>query len=236
MTSGEFKQVKEALSGVEGWLTDEEGQALYSLAKECTGRGSIVEIGSFKGRSTICLAMGSRAGHGVRIYAVDTHYGPRLEEFKQNIERAGIDDLVEPLAGRSQEVAFDFDEPIELLFIDGAHDYESVRQDFERWVPKLVEGGVVAMHDTTWDEGPRRVAEELVYRSPNFKNVRFVVGSTTVGRKVAQTSLADRLHSRYVLAVKRSFEVAVGLFRSQRSRIPKRVERGARNLYRRIAG
>jgi MMP 1-O-methyltransferase len=232
----EYAAVKEKLTGVEGWLTDEEGQALYSLAKECTGRGSIVEIGSFKGRSTICLAMGSRAGHGVRIYAVDTHYGPRLEEFKQNIERAGIDDLVEPVAGRSQEVAYDFDQPIELLFIDGAHDYESVRQDFERWVPKLVEGGVVAMHDTTWDEGPRRVAEELVFRSPNFKNVRFVVGSTTVGRKVAKTSFADRLHSRYVLAVKRSFEVAVGLFRSQRSRIPKPLERGARNLYKRIAG
>jgi MMP 1-O-methyltransferase len=232
----EFTAVKAKLAGVEGWLTDEEGQALYSLAKECTGRGSIVEIGSFKGRSTICLAMGSRAGHGVRVYAVDTHYGPRLEEFRQNVERAGIDDLVEPVPGRSQEVALDFDQPIELLFIDGAHDYESVRQDFERWVPKLVEGGVVAMHDTTWDEGPKRVAEELVFRSGKFKDVRFVVGSTTVGRKAAQTSFADRVRAHYVLGVKRSFELGTGLLRSHRKLLPKPLERGARKLYKLMAG
>jgi predicted O-methyltransferase YrrM len=232
----DYAAVKEKLAGVAGWLTDEEGEALYTLAKECTGRGSIVEIGSFKGRSTICLALGSKAGRAVRVYAVDTHWGPRLEEFKRNIARAGIEELVEPVPGRSQEVALDFDEPVELLFIDGAHDYESVRQDFERWVPKLVEGGVVAMHDTTWDEGPKRVAEELVFRSPHFKDVRFVVGSTTVGRKVARTSFADRLRSRYVLAVKRSFELGSRLVKSRRTLLPKPLERGARKLYKLIAG
>jgi predicted O-methyltransferase YrrM len=236
MTAHGYPAVKEAIAGVEGWLTDEEGQALYSLARECTGRGSIVEIGSFKGRSTICLALGSREGRGVRVYAVDTHYGPRLEEFNANIERAGVADLVEPVAGRSQEVALDFDEPVELLFIDGAHDYDSVLEDFERWVPKLVEGGVVAMHDTTWDEGPKRVAEQLILRSPAFKDVRFVVGSTTVGRKATRTSRADRLRSRYVLAVKRSFELGTTLARSHRNLLPKPLERGARKLYKLIAG
>jgi predicted O-methyltransferase YrrM len=231
-----FAEVKPKLAGVEGWLTDEEGEALYSLAKECTGRGAIVEIGSFKGRSTICLAMGSKAGKSVRVFAVDTHWGPRLEEFNENIRRAGVDDVVEPVAGLSQEVALEFYEPVELLFIDGAHDYESVKLDFERWVPKLVEGGVVAMHDTTWDDGPKRVAEQLLLRSSGFKDARFVVGSTTLGRKAAQTSRADRLRSRYVLGVKRSFELGTGLVRSHRRLLPKPLERGARKLYKLIAG
>lgn len=232
----DFAAVKEKLAGVEGWLTDEEGEALYSLARACSGRGSIVEIGSFKGRSTICLAMGAKAGRNVRVFAVDTHWGPRLEEFEENIRRAGVDDVVEPVAGLSQEVALDFDEPVELLFIDGAHDYDSVKLDFERWVPKLVEGGVVAMHDTTWDEGPKRVAEDLLLRSPSFKDARFVVGSTTLGRKASRTTRGDRLRSRYVLAVKRSFELGTTLVRGHRKLLPKPVERGARKLYKLIAG
>ena len=53
--------VKPLIADVPGWLTDEEGEALYDLAKRCEGRGVIVEIGSWKGKSTICLGIGSRA-------------------------------------------------------------------------------------------------------------------------------------------------------------------------------
>jgi hypothetical protein len=41
------------LQGLPGWLSDEEAVALYDFAKACTGRGVIVEIGSFKGRRCI---------------------------------------------------------------------------------------------------------------------------------------------------------------------------------------
>ena len=56
----EHAELRRHLAGVPGWLSDEEAVALYELAKDCTGRGVIVEIGSFKGRSTICLGLGSR--------------------------------------------------------------------------------------------------------------------------------------------------------------------------------
>src|SRR5207244_2410426 len=80
------------------------------LAKGCTGRGVIVEIGSWKGKSTICLGLGSRAGHGVRIVAVDPHADYRFGDFKANVERAGIADLVTPVPSLSQDAAAGFDE------------------------------------------------------------------------------------------------------------------------------
>ena len=171
----EFQQrVKPLIADVPGWLTDEEGEALYELARRCTGRGVIVEIGSWKGKSTICLGLGSRAAKGVRIYAVDPHADYRFGDFKANVERAGIADLVTPVSSLSQDAAPGFDEPIELLFVDGSHVESDVRTDFDQWVPKVVDGGWVAFHDTTWTAGPRRVVGERVYRSRTFKDVRFV--------------------------------------------------------------
>ena len=46
-------RVKPLIADIPGWLTDEEGEALYELARRCTGRGVIAEIGSWKGKSTI---------------------------------------------------------------------------------------------------------------------------------------------------------------------------------------
>ena len=93
--------VKPLIADVPGWLTDEEGEALYELARACTGRGVIVEIGSWKGKSTVCLGLGSRAGASIPVYAVDPHADYRFGDFKNNVERAGITELVRPVASLS---------------------------------------------------------------------------------------------------------------------------------------
>ena len=226
-----FAPVKELIEDVPGWLSDEEGEALYELARACTGKGVIVEIGSWKGKSTICLGLGSRAGRGVRIFAVDPHADYRHGEFKDNIERAGIADLVTPVKGFSQQMADGFDEPIELLFVDGSHEEDDVRKDFEKWVPKVVDGGIVAFHDTTWHRGVRKVVAEKIFGSREFKDVRFVIGSTTVARKVAQNTTRDRLHARRVQATKAVFGALTSLVRKRRSWLPPPVERAGRRVF-----
>jgi len=231
----EFQQrVKPLIADVPGWLTDEEGEALYELARRCTGRGVIVEIGSWKGKSTICLGLGSRAAKGVRIYAVDPHADYRFGDFKANVERAGIADLVTPVSSLSQDAAPGFDEPIELLFVDGSHVESDVRTDFDQWVPKVVDGGWVAFHDTTWTAGPRRVVGERVYRSRTFKDVRFVAGSTTIARKTTANTLADRARARYALVVKTAFWLASTPIKKYRRLLPKSVERFGRRVLRAI--
>jgi MMP 1-O-methyltransferase len=228
------RTVKPLIANVPGWLTDEEGEALYELAKACSGRGVIVEIGSWKGKSTICLGRGSRAGQGIRIYAIDPHTDYRFGDFTANVERAAIADLVTPIASLSQPAADDFDTPIELLFVDGSHEEGLVREDFDKWVPKVVEGGWVAFHDTTWTRGPRRVVADRIYRSRSFADVRFVVGSLTVARKVAANSFPDRLRARYVLALKTAFWLVTTALKKQRRLLPEPVERLGRRVLRAI--
>jgi predicted O-methyltransferase YrrM len=226
-------RVKPLIADVPGWLTDEEGEALYELARACTGKGVIVEIGSFKGKSTVCLGLGSQAGASVPIYAVDPHQ-ERFPDFKKNVQRAGIDELVRPVPSLSQPAADDFHEPIELLFVDGSHEYELVLEDFEKWVPKVVDGGWVAFHDTTWTAGPRKVVGHAVYRSRRFKNLKFVIGSTTIARKVERNYLRDRVRNRYVLGVKTAFWLGSSLLKKQRRLLPKPVERLGRRFLRAI--
>src|SRR3989337_2786998 len=100
----EIAEIKELVDKVDGWLTDKEGELLYNLAKNCTGEGVIVEIGSWQGKSTIWLGRGSKKGNNITIYAIDPHTGASeqkerygnvwtFEEFKKNIKDTKVDDI-----------------------------------------------------------------------------------------------------------------------------------------------
>ena len=224
-------ELRRVLADVPGWLGDEEALALYEAARSCTGRGAIVELGSWRGRSTICLALGSKEGSGVPVVAVDRHMDKTFVDFQENIRRAGVADLVRPVRATSDEAFADFDEPIELIFIDASHKYDDVRRDFDQWVPLVVEGGTVAMHDTTW-EGSKLVSEEAIYRSPHFKDVRFVPSSTTVGVKVASVTARDRRQSQRALLAKWTAELGMRLSRF----LPKQVIRLGRRTISSVGG
>jgi len=223
-------ELRKRLDQLPGWLSYEEGETLYELAKACRGRGVIVEIGSWRGKSTMCLGLGSKAGNRVPIYAIDPHSEHTFGDFTKNVEAAGISDIVTPMPGRSQELAEGFDQPIELLFIDGAHQYDLVLEDFERWVPKVVEGGVVAMHDTTWFEGPKRVANDLIFKSRRFKDARYVFSSTTVATKVGENTALDRLRNRFGLLVKSTVELTRRV--ADKDRVPEPLQRAGRRVLR----
>src|SRR6266516_2965864 len=98
-------RIKAMADAAGGWMNDAEGLLLYQLARKCSGKGVIVEIGLWKGRSTIWLGHGLRDGCWVKIYVVDSHTGSlehyrdancvwTFDEFQQNIRDAGVDDVV----------------------------------------------------------------------------------------------------------------------------------------------
>lgn len=150
---------------VDGWLSYDEGKALAELA-----RGKrVLEIGSYCGRSTICLAQ-----TGESVFAVDPHDGrgtPRPRhtraEFESNLERYGVADKVSIHADTCDAETAGF----ALVFIDGAHDYESVTADIKCSLPLLADGGLLAFHDYRqfpgqydgrWDEGVTKAVDELL--------------------------------------------------------------------------
>lgn len=218
MVKEEIVKIRKLIEDVDGFLSDREGDLLYNLAKNCKGRGVIVEIGSWKGKSTIWLGKGSENSKRLKIYAIDPHEGSSehkkryskvltFEEFINNIRNAKVEHIILPIVKTSEEAAKNFNEPVELIFIDGAHEYELVKKDFELWFPKVMEGGIIAFHDTYGRSGPKKVVEEFIYKSKNFRNIR-LLDSITYAEKVRQNSVIDRLRNRYVLFLNNSYNFA----------------------------
>jgi predicted O-methyltransferase YrrM len=226
----EIKTVKDLSDKVEGWLELSEGELLYDLAKGCRGTGAIVEIGSWKGKSTVWIAQGSKKGSRTKVFAVDPHVGSpehqaaegsvwTLREFEENMRKTGCSDIVEPIVKTSEAAAPGINMPVEFVFVDGAHEYEMVKLDFELWFPKLIEGGIVAFHDTIGWPGPKRLVNELAAQSQQLSSFRFI-HSIAYARKVRQNSALVRLQSRYVLLLKVFYELLYSM------QPPKVVRRG----------
>lgn len=217
----ESRQRAQSLAeGIEGWLTAREGAVLHDLASRVDPTTAIVEIGSWKGKSTVWLGAGSLAGSRARVFAVDPHVGSEgaeerlrqqpdgqaiwsLDQFRANIELAGVAEVVQPVVAFSHVAAADFERPVGLLFIDGDHSYEGVRRDLSSWLPRVVNGGTVAFHDTNVAiyPGVKRLVEEAVFRSRDFDQIR-CVDSLLVARKVDCNSLLARLRNRCALVLR----------------------------------
>lgn len=141
-----------------------EGRFLYWLASTLPSDGLAVEIGSFKGKSSVFLAAG--LPKTARLACVDTWYNDAmpydasadvLPEFLLNTHQ--FSDRLQPYRGRSAEVAAVWAQPIDLLFIDGDHSYEGCSGDLRAWLPFVRTGGWVAFHDSSVPGVSRAIAE-----------------------------------------------------------------------------
>ena len=200
-TASEFQELTERLSEVEGYLEPAEGYALYLLAYAGYGQGRIVEIGSFLGRSTCWLALGSLRAGREKVAAVDHHLGSpehqagakhkckvlvkqgtTFHAFMENLQKLGVEEHVEPVRSESVAAAEAWSEPIRLLFIDGNHSYEASKNDFEAWSRFLVPGGYVGFHDIgTWP-GVTGYYEEMLAERKDFSQ-RLSVGTLRIIQK-----------------------------------------------------
>jgi predicted O-methyltransferase YrrM len=149
------------LEGVEGWLTDAQALRLADRARMLHPPARIVEIGSFRGRSTITLA--SSAPNGVTVVAVDPHggrhRGPRQvhgteaegeadhRAFVENLARAGVAERVDYVRLPSQKALATLPVRADLVYVDGAHDYRAARHDLAGWGGRLEPGGALLVHD-----------------------------------------------------------------------------------------
>ncbi|MDP2276630.1 MAG: class I SAM-dependent methyltransferase, partial [Nitrospirota bacterium] len=138
-----YKELGSALNSIrniEGYLTEREMKFLF-LAGSCpTAEGEVLEIGSFKGKSTVILARGNILSGGDKIVAVDPLTSPSitdpdlkgkksgLEEFQNNIQSAGIKEAVEFHQMFSYELSAAWQRDIRLLWIDGDHTYSGTKK------------------------------------------------------------------------------------------------------------
>jgi predicted O-methyltransferase YrrM len=152
-----------------GFMPEDEGHLLHRTALAHLGDGPALEIGTYCGKSAIWLGAAARA-MGSSVFTLDHHRGSEenqagwehhdaslvdeesglmdtLPVFRRTLERAGLEDEVVALVGRSTTVARHWRTPVALLFIDGGHAEEHAQNDysgFARWVQP---GGVLVIHD-----------------------------------------------------------------------------------------
>jgi hypothetical protein len=151
-----------AIEPVAGWLTPAQARRLWDAARSLRASAQIVEIGSFRGRSTIVLALA--APDGVQVVAIDPHLGgdrgprelearPELgeadhEAFCANLQRAGVAGRVRHVRRFSQDALGAVAGEIQLLYVDGAHRFVPARADLRRWGARVPVGGRLLVHDS----------------------------------------------------------------------------------------
>lgn len=151
-----------AIEGVEGWLSDGQARRLWNAGRQVSAPGRIVEIGSFRARSTIVLSRA--APEGVEIIAIDPHGGgdrgpqeidPDAERgnednrvFLANLERAGAAERVRHVRRMSNHALGEVEGPIDVLYVDGAHRYAPARDDIAAWGERVPPGGTMLVHDS----------------------------------------------------------------------------------------
>lgn len=205
---GSFEDTWKKAQSIDGWFGPAEARLLFDLASKCSGRGVIVEIGSYCGRSTLFLAKGALNGATRTIYSIDPHLNSlgrlssNAQTFLENMKANGVDAMIRQLVKTSGDAVDDVTEPIELLFIDGDHTYEGVKSDLLSYLPKVVEGGCIAFHDTILWDGCRQLIDEIWQGQHGVSLVDFGDG-TTVTRKVSRPNRHD--HSNHGKTMRKKF-------------------------------
>lgn len=159
----------------EEWFTYPE---LYTyIVNKFPTNSHFVEVGTWKGMSAAYMAVEIiNSGKNIKFDCVDTwdfvpsqteiplHMFDNLYEvFLKNIEP--VKHQINPVKALSWDgAAFYKDNSLDFIFIDAAHDYESVKKDINAWYPKVKKEGIIGGHDYTWCDDVRRAVNEF------FKN------------------------------------------------------------------
>jgi len=196
-----------------GFMPEDEGAFLHSLATHHLADGPALEVGTYCGKSAIYLGAAAREVGG-QVLTVDHHRGSEenqagwehhdtelidpefelmdtLPFFRRAIARAGLEDQVTAIIGTSVNVARWWSTPLSLLFIDGGHAEVHAQNDYSGFARWVMPGGVLVIHDVferpeDGGQAPFHVWERAV-ASGSFEPSG-VVGSMRALTRVAGTA------------------------------------------------
>lgn len=200
----------EELADLDGLISTEVGELLHSIAATIPASHAIVELGSYRGKSTAYLARGSRIGNNAPVFAVDAwseevsswrnrvlEHLPSATyvEFLAQLNRAGVKQQVTPIRSMTTLAAEMWadgfaDAEVGLLYIDGDHHFEAVLADFRAWRPHLADDAVVVFDDYDVPNNPGVLAAvAALVESDELVNVvkragRLAIGSP--GQKIGE--------------------------------------------------
>jgi predicted O-methyltransferase YrrM len=168
-----------------GFMPPEEGELLFRHAVRRLPHGPALEVGTYCGKSAVYLGAAARETGGT-VFTLDHHRGSEenqagwehhdaslvdpetglmdtLPFFRRTLWRAGLEDRVVAIVGRSTMVSSWWGTPLSLLFIDGGHGEQPARDDYAGWAPHVMPGGLLVIHDVFPDpvDGGRPPYEQI---------------------------------------------------------------------------
>lgn len=178
----------QAWKEIDGWCSDTEADGLYQLATSLPKNSTVIEIGTWHGKSTTALALGC-AKNGGHVYTIDHLHGSEGEPahaaipmtpqqhrdvFTSNVASLELEEYITLIEVDSiSAVKFlPTDRKYRLLFIDGSHQTADVIRDFKFYSRLLQPKAMIAFHDYAAGGWPSVVAAvEQLIRETNLKAV-----------------------------------------------------------------
>ena len=126
---------------------------LLSLISKLVQPQIILEIGTFTGYATLCLAEG--LNESGKIFTIDQN--EELSDIQQKyFEKSGMKEKIFPLLGNALEIIKNMDVKFDLVFIDA--DKENYINYFNLVANKLNKGGILLTDNVLWNG---KVVEDL---------------------------------------------------------------------------
>lgn len=165
--------------GVPGFFSEGDFVFYESAFVMLPQKARIVEVGSFKGRSSSFMAtLIANSNREVNFYCVDTWQGSEEHQKGASAEDADVvkgslfdvfTKNMEPVLGYYTPVQLDSvaaaltfeDKSLDMVFIDASHDYENVIADINAWLPKVKTGGIISGHDSFYPPIKKAVLETV---------------------------------------------------------------------------
>ena len=194
---------------VKGFLPQNEADALYSAATSLEVKGPLLEVGSYCGKSAVYIGLAAKE-NDEKLYSVDHHKGSEEQQpgeeyydpdlidktrkgidtlpfFLDTIRKSDLEGVVIPVVSTSEEAYADISLQFSFIFIDGGHSEEAAQNDYRLWSVRLIDEGVLAIHDVFLNPEDGGRPPYNIYlkalESGNFEEID-AVGSLRILRKI----------------------------------------------------
>ncbi|MGK0291025.1 MAG: hypothetical protein ACI86H_002492, partial [bacterium] len=87
-----------------------------------------------------------------------------FREFRMNIRKAQLNDVVVPIVAKSSLASKHWVTPLSMVFIDGGHSWEAAFADYRSWISHIKVDGILAIHDLFPDPNEGGQAPIDIYR------------------------------------------------------------------------